>query len=163
VPVLAHLDDTSASCRSSCCHPFARARVTNSSRHALTLGDAFRAAHSIWNLESDLNKFASPVERLRHPSLIEPAIDCREAIADPGEARSLLDSIRRMQIPAIPNDARMGLDGTAFEVTDTRCDVSRASRTVVGSAADRLGSRRTSGGRTHGTRAEGGGLTSSCS
>jgi hypothetical protein len=80
-------------------------------------GDAFRAAHSIWNLESDLNKFASPVERLRHPSLIEPPIDCREAIADPGEARSLLDSIRRMQIPAIPNDARMGLDGTAVEVT----------------------------------------------
>jgi hypothetical protein len=76
---------------------------------------AFVAAHSTWDIEEEMKKFASPLERLRHPVEIQPTISRNTAVADADAARTLLESIARIEVPPIPANAHWGLDGTTVE------------------------------------------------
>ena len=77
----------------------------------------FTAAHSTWDITSEVKKFANPVERARHPTAIEPAIIRKTSAVDGDAAHSLLDSVARIQVPLMPANAHVGLDGITVEVT----------------------------------------------
>jgi len=75
------------------------------------------AVRTCWNRTADLARFASPVERLRHPRVLQPTMERREGTLAASNARALVAELASLQFPLVPGPAPFGLDGTRYELT----------------------------------------------
>lgn len=92
-------------------------RVPVVSAPASSEPEAFVAVLTSWDQPSDLARFASPVERLRHPRVLQPTLLRREGTLAAADARALVTDLANLQLPLAPAPASFGLDGTRYELT----------------------------------------------
>jgi hypothetical protein len=71
---------------------------------------------SQWNLEADLEKFRTPIERLKYPSQFSPAIENISQPASNELMQKLLMELEAIRLPLQTQSQTIGLDGTAFEL-----------------------------------------------
>lgn len=79
--------------------------------------EALMAIRTCWDLPADLARFASPVERLRHPRVLQPTMVRRQGTLAAAEARAIVAELDGLQLPLLPAPAAWGLDGTRHELT----------------------------------------------
>lgn len=79
--------------------------------------EALVAIRTSWDQPADLARFASPVERLRHPRVLQPTLLRREGTLAAADARALVADLANLQLPLEPGPASFGLDGTRYELT----------------------------------------------
>lgn len=79
--------------------------------------EAFVAIRTSWDQPADLACFATPVERLRHPRVLQPTMLRRQGTLAAADARALVADLANLQLPLAPTPAPSGLDGTRYELT----------------------------------------------
>ena len=74
------------------------------------------ASYSVWRSDLDWQKFASPVERLRHPKDLAPTIEDERVWLTPDVTQDFEQRIRAISIPFfLRSPSFAGCDGTRFE------------------------------------------------
>lgn len=74
------------------------------------------AEFTLWRSDLDLEKFTSPVERLRHPKDLTPMIEKDVVQLTDDEVKEMEQSIRGISIPLyLGQGSTAGCDGTLFE------------------------------------------------
>lgn len=73
--------------------------------------DGHRVVYRMWDHEADRAKLRSPVERLRHPRLLEPSIETRTRSADAGELDSLIRELSELRLSVTSTAETITLDG----------------------------------------------------
>jgi hypothetical protein len=74
------------------------------------------ARRLIWRKTRDLEKFDSPVTRLKYERPIRPTIESLSIEIPLDTVVSLLEGIARAHVPPRLSEDRMGTDGTSYEV-----------------------------------------------
>lgn len=69
-----------------------------------------------WNLEADLEKFRTPIERLKYPPRLSPTIENISQPASNEFIQKLLVGLEAIRLPLQSQSKTMGLDGTTFEL-----------------------------------------------
>lgn len=70
-----------------------------------------------WRQQDDSAKLETPVTRLRHERPLVPTIDAERVVLPLSDAKALLDALAQVSIPPVPADARLGADGTSYELS----------------------------------------------
>jgi len=70
----------------------------------------------VWRRDLDIEKFRTPVERLRHPRHLEPMLEENKLELRPDEVEALESEIKHLYLAARPERRRLGLDGTSYEM-----------------------------------------------
>lgn len=78
--------------------------------------EAFLAICTKWNLLKDIEKFASPVEKLKYLNCLAPSIENYEFELDSTFAKSILNKFKSISVRAFIESEHSGLDGTSYEV-----------------------------------------------
>jgi hypothetical protein len=74
------------------------------------------AEHIVWRSDLDLEKFKSPVERLRHPKDLAPTIENEAVWLTGDDIENFVQRIRNISIPFfLGTPSVVGCDGTSFE------------------------------------------------
>ncbi len=71
---------------------------------------------SQWNLEADLEKFRTPIERLKYPPRLSPTIENISQPASNEFIQKLLVGLEAIRLPLQSQSKAFGLDGTSFEL-----------------------------------------------
>jgi len=78
--------------------------------------DRLVAFHTIWKSTTDINAFATPVERLKHPQIFLPTFESVELDVDAGTTQNLLSTIASVNLKLTPTTNTICVDGTSFEL-----------------------------------------------
>jgi hypothetical protein len=79
-------------------------------------GKSAFASYTLWRSDLDLEKFRSPVERLRYPGDLAPTIRDESVWLTANDVEGFVQFIRGISIPIFPeNPSTFGLDGCRFE------------------------------------------------
>ena len=75
------------------------------------------ADYYVWRSDLDLEKFVSPIDRLKHPTNLSPTIENDSVELTGQEIEEIEQRLRGISIPVVPGNLSMiGLDGTCFEL-----------------------------------------------
>ncbi len=70
-----------------------------------------------WRKDKDLEKFRTPVERLKYPRILTPTLETRSVQLDTKFVEGILGRLRTLSIPVwIDKPRGIGLDGIFFEL-----------------------------------------------
>jgi hypothetical protein len=72
--------------------------------------------YSIWQTRHDLAKFATPVERLRHPRRLEPTIEVEEFRVEEAFLNTIWNRLQTVSIVPFTNEHHRGCDGITYEL-----------------------------------------------
>lgn len=75
-----------------------------------------RVTYRVWRWRTDVEKFRSPVERMRHGAVVTPTVEQWHREASDDRWRVWLDVLRSVLEMAPARDNRIGLDGTSCGV-----------------------------------------------
>lgn len=78
-------------------------------------GQAPMAVHATWRMKCDLEKFATPLERLAHPPSLEPTIQVRSALLSRELYIALRAEAEGVRVPQIASSKDIVLDGAWVE------------------------------------------------
>ena len=79
-------------------------------------GSDWTVVERVWRRVEDSEKFRSPVERLRHPRVLQPTIRERSVGCTRSFAAALLSQLEDLQVPVLPPSRVIGTDGIEFEL-----------------------------------------------
>jgi hypothetical protein len=87
-------------------------------------GAQTRLYRSCWRMDVDSQAMSSPVERLKHPRPYNPTLETDWVLVDNGKLKAILARFTAIRIPLTLATARVGCDGTSFElaVGDSFCN-----------------------------------------
>lgn len=90
-------------------------RWTVYSPRPFTKGKKAFASFTIWRSDLDLQKFNSPIERLRFSKEIAPSVEEEVVWLTESEVEELVSRLRGVSIPVFVSASVVGCDGTSFE------------------------------------------------
>jgi len=76
----------------------------------------YQAVEITWRLDEDIERFRTPVERLRHPRDLRPTIERRDGVLSSDDVSALLDELRSLRLPIVPGKPAFGVDGVRYEL-----------------------------------------------
>jgi hypothetical protein len=79
-------------------------------------GAQTRLYRSCWRMDLDSQAMSSPVERLKHPRPYNPTLETDWVVVDKGKLEAILARLNTIRIPLTLATARVGCDGTSFEL-----------------------------------------------
>ena len=82
----------------------------------LRRGDVLVAFQTVWQSTIDINAFASPVERMKHPLVFIPAIASRELEVDTETIENAIAILDRTDLGLTRTTNSISLDGTLYEL-----------------------------------------------
>ena len=74
------------------------------------------AFHTIWKSTTDINAFATPVERLKHPRSFTPTYESAELDVESAALQNLLSTIGSVNLKLTPTTSTICVDGTSYEL-----------------------------------------------
>ena len=74
------------------------------------------AFHSIWKSTTDMNAFATPIERMKHPRIFMPTYESLELDVNPANLQNLLSTIGSVELKLTPTTNTICVDGTSYEL-----------------------------------------------
>ncbi len=79
-------------------------------------GKQTRVLHQVWRYNLDVEKFRTPIDRMRHPTTLQPTIEEHSEPIGTDVLQHLLESLNQSLPQALPPARSLGLDGTTYEV-----------------------------------------------
>jgi hypothetical protein len=79
-------------------------------------GEKYFAALTRWEREADMEKFRTPVERLKHPRELAPTFTILRFDLNAHRAGYWLERFSALSVTPLPKESSIGLDGTSFEL-----------------------------------------------
>lgn len=77
----------------------------------------FLAIRTIWALAADADRLATPVERLRHPCVLEPTLLRWQQPLPQDTGSTIVTAAARLQVQLAPRQGLAGCDGTSYVLT----------------------------------------------
>lgn len=74
-----------------------------------------------WKRSEDFDKLRDPVERLRHPKVLQPTIEESSSTVDAATVAQVIADLAAVSLPSVcPADQVLGLDGVAYRFAFSR-------------------------------------------
>lgn len=78
-------------------------------------GGGFQLVRTVWRMDTDVEKFRSPIERMRYPRSLTPTLEQTHWPAPSANVQEWLGSFSSIKLPALITSNSFGLDGTSYE------------------------------------------------
>jgi hypothetical protein len=78
-------------------------------------GSELRAYITRWRATHDIEAFATPVERMRHPRPFLPTYESHQVPATQDQLCGLINQIQQITVSLVPTGNSISLDGTSYE------------------------------------------------
>lgn len=69
-----------------------------------------------WRYDLDLEKFRTPLERLKYPATLVPTLESKSSPITAETVEQILDQFRHISLPMWTDNKALGLDGTSYEI-----------------------------------------------
>lgn len=76
----------------------------------------YSALFTNWKKRDDLEKFRTPVEKLKYLNRLSPTIEFHRFELEKHFAETIIDQFKSISVPAFIESQHFGLDGTSYEV-----------------------------------------------